>query len=90
MSPPLFISSILFEQLKYNSEHGRMSSMRTPLHPACEELSLPNILYALGDPLRLRIVEQLAAVDEAISCGDLHVGERGGEIDWVASVQSAA
>jgi DNA-binding transcriptional ArsR family regulator len=47
--------------------------MRTPLHPACEDLSLPNILYALGDPLRLRIVGQLAAVGEAISCGDLHV-----------------
>jgi DNA-binding transcriptional ArsR family regulator len=47
--------------------------MRTPLHPACEELSLPNILYALGDPLRLRIVGQLAATDTAISCGDLQV-----------------
>ena len=50
-----------------------MSSMRTPLHPACEQLSLPNILYALGDPLRLRIVGQLAATDEAIRCGDLQV-----------------
>ena len=50
-----------------------MSSMRTPLHPACDDLSLPNILYALGDPLRLRIVGQLAAESEAISCGDLHV-----------------
>ncbi len=34
---------------------------------------MPNILYALGDPLRLRIVEQLATVGEAISCGELHV-----------------
>src|SRR5215218_6931413 len=50
-----------------------MSSMRTLLHPAREELSLPNILYALGDPLRLRIVGQLAAAHEAISCGDLQV-----------------
>ena len=50
-----------------------MSSMRTLLHPTCEDLSLPNILYALGDPLRLRIVGQLAAVDEAISCGDIAV-----------------
>jgi len=47
--------------------------MRTPLHPACNDLNLPNILYALGDPLRLRIVVQLAAEGEAISCGDLHV-----------------
>ena len=46
-----------------------MSSMRTPLHPACEELSLPNILYALGDPLRLRIVGQLAAADQRSAAG---------------------
>ena len=50
-----------------------MSSMRTLLHPTSEDLSLPNILYALGDPLRLRIVGQLAALDEAISCGDIQV-----------------
>ena len=50
-----------------------MSSMRTLLHPPSEDLALPNILYALGDPLRLRIVGQLAALDEAISCGDIHV-----------------
>ena len=34
---------------------------------------MPNILYALGDSLRLGIVGQLAGADEAISCGDLHV-----------------
>src|SRR4051794_21391185 len=50
-----------------------MSSMRTLLHPATADLSLPNILYALGDPLRLRIVGQLAGIDEAISCGDIAV-----------------
>jgi DNA-binding transcriptional ArsR family regulator len=38
-----------------------------------EDLSLPDILYALGDPLRLRIVGQLAAADQAISCGDIAV-----------------
>lgn len=43
------------------------------MHPACEDLSLPNILYALGDPLRLRIVAQLAGVNEAMSCGDIAV-----------------
>jgi DNA-binding transcriptional ArsR family regulator len=50
-----------------------MSSMRTLLHPTCEDLSLPTIFYALGDPMRLRVVEQLAAADEAISCGDIAV-----------------
>ena len=52
-----------------------MSSMRTLLHPACAELGLPNILYALGDPLRLQIVAQLAAADAALSCGDIQIGE---------------
>jgi DNA-binding transcriptional ArsR family regulator len=50
-----------------------MSSMRTLLHPTYADLSLPNVLYALGDPLRLRIVGQLAVADEAISCGDISV-----------------
>jgi DNA-binding transcriptional ArsR family regulator len=45
--------------------------MRTLLHPMREELSLPTILYALGDPWRLRIVGQLAGISEAISCGNL-------------------
>jgi DNA-binding transcriptional ArsR family regulator len=36
---------------------------------------LPNILYALGDPVRLRMVAQLAAAREAISCGDICLGE---------------
>ncbi|HEU5101263.1 MAG TPA: hypothetical protein VFU22_19705 [Roseiflexaceae bacterium] len=47
--------------------------MRTPLHPACAELSLPTILYALGDPLRLKVVGQLAGLDQALSCGDIQV-----------------
>jgi len=39
---------------------------------------LPTILYALGDPLRLRMVAQLAMVnesDEQMACQDFHVGE---------------
>jgi len=47
--------------------------MRTLLHPTREDLSLPNLLYALGDPWRLRIVGQLAACNDAISCGDIDV-----------------
>ncbi|HLV97839.1 MAG TPA: helix-turn-helix transcriptional regulator [Ktedonobacterales bacterium] len=34
---------------------------------------MPTILYALGDPWRLKIVGQLAACSEAISCGDIDV-----------------
>lgn len=43
------------------------------MHPAYEDLALPNILYALGDPWRLNMVGQLAAVSDAMSCGDLEV-----------------
>ena len=46
--------------------------MRTPLHPAREDFSLPNILYALGDPGRLKIVQQLAE-----ACGDLNCHQVG-------------
>lgn len=49
--------------------------MRTFLHPARADLSLPNILYALGDPLRLKVVDQVAAAVEGMSCGDLFVGD---------------
>lgn len=49
--------------------------MRTLLHPAREELALPNILYALGDPLRLKMVGQLAAHCDGMSCGELVVAE---------------
>lgn len=34
---------------------------------------MPNIFYALGDPARLQMVAQLAAAQDAISCGDLSV-----------------
>jgi DNA-binding transcriptional ArsR family regulator len=43
------------------------------MHPVREEISLPNVLYALGDPLRLRIVGELAVAGEELSCGELSV-----------------
>ena len=42
--------------------------MRELFHPAREELSLPAVLYALSDPIRLRIVRVLAANGER-ACG---------------------
>ena len=36
------------------------ATMRDAYHPAREELSLPSVLYALSDPVRLRIVQELA------------------------------
>src|SRR5260370_34195835 len=48
------------------------------VHPSCEDLYLTTILYALGDPLRLQIVAQLAMLnesDEKMACHDFLVGE---------------
>lgn len=42
--------------------------MRTVLHPSAEELSLPSVLYALSDPVRLQIVRKLAVAGE-LPCG---------------------
>jgi DNA-binding transcriptional ArsR family regulator len=69
---------IIFEQLKCNPEGDIVSSMRTFLHPTREDMSLPTILYALGDPLRLSIVARLAqsyGSNEKIACQDFLVGE---------------
>ena len=42
--------------------------MRDPYHPARADLSLPAVLYALSDPVRLRIVRTLASEGER-ACG---------------------
>jgi DNA-binding transcriptional ArsR family regulator len=44
--------------------------MRTIEHPVTEQLSLPSILHALSDPVRLRIVQALSEAGEC-SCGML-------------------
>ena len=63
-----------FEQLNNNLDGDIVSSMRPLLiHPAREDLSLPDILYALGDPLRLRIAAGLSTINEAeekVACQD--------------------
>jgi DNA-binding transcriptional ArsR family regulator len=38
-------------------------------HPACEELELGAVLHALSDPVRLRIVAELAKGDGEYTCG---------------------
>lgn len=43
--------------------------MRILSHPVATELSLPALLHALADPVRLDIVRALAATDE-LSCAD--------------------
>ncbi|MHB8659051.1 MAG: ArsR/SmtB family transcription factor [Solirubrobacteraceae bacterium] len=46
--------------------------MRTVAHPPQEQLLLPQLLHALSDPVRLRIVRQLRDGIER-SCGQLEV-----------------
>jgi DNA-binding transcriptional ArsR family regulator len=38
--------------------------MRTLHHPRVDEITLPDVLHALSDPVRLKIVHALAQVDE--------------------------
>ena len=44
--------------------------MRSFYHPQCEDISLVGLLYALGDPVRLQIVQKLAENGE-LTCSDL-------------------
>jgi DNA-binding transcriptional ArsR family regulator len=46
--------------------------MRLISHPARDQLTLPGVLHALSDPVRLGIVEALREGDE-LSCGRLEV-----------------
>jgi len=41
----------------------------TLLHPTRDELQIANVLHALSDPQRLRIVQSLAASPEPRRCG---------------------
>lgn len=46
--------------------------MRMPLHPAKSQITLPNVLFALSDPTRLRIVKAIAENDN-INCCDIQI-----------------
>lgn len=45
--------------------------MRPFYHPQCDDISLVGVLYALGDPVRLRIVRRLAETG-SLTCADLN------------------
>jgi DNA-binding transcriptional ArsR family regulator len=47
--------------------------MRPFYHPQSADISLAGVLYALGDPVRLSIVQQLAATDE-LRCSEFDCG----------------
>jgi DNA-binding transcriptional ArsR family regulator len=42
-------------------------------HPACEELELGAVLHALSDPVRLRIVAELAEGEIECTCGSFEL-----------------
>jgi DNA-binding transcriptional ArsR family regulator len=44
--------------------------MRPFYHPQCEDISLVGVLYALGDSVRLQIVQRLAETGE-LTCSEL-------------------
>jgi DNA-binding transcriptional ArsR family regulator len=46
--------------------------MRAISHPVTEQLSLPGVLHALSDPIRLEIVRALR-VEAELFCGELDV-----------------
>lgn len=48
--------------------------MRMVRHPLPEEIELTDVLHALSDPVRLRIVRNLAACDGDRCCNALCVG----------------
>ncbi|MEU5691201.1 helix-turn-helix domain-containing protein [Actinosynnema sp. NPDC020468] len=43
-------------------------------HPARDEIRIADVLHALADPVRLRIVRELATHAEGMSCGLLELG----------------
>ncbi|GHD05390.1 transcriptional regulator [Streptomyces violarus] len=43
-------------------------SSRSLPHPECDEIRLEDVLHALSDPMRLRIVRELAAGSGELSC----------------------
>ena len=44
--------------------------MRPFYHPQCDDISLSGLFYALGDPVRLQIVQRLAE-NGALTCTEL-------------------
>ncbi|GAA2644160.1 ArsR/SmtB family transcription factor [Streptomyces lunalinharesii] len=50
-----------------------VSGARSLPHPGREEIRLAQVLHALADPMRLRIVCVLAAAEGELSCADIEL-----------------
>jgi DNA-binding transcriptional ArsR family regulator len=70
---PDTIQKSLASLLPWRIAHLQLSNshtMRPFYHPQSEDISLVGVLYALGDPVRLQIVQRLAETGE-LTCSDL-------------------
>ncbi|MGW1230410.1 ArsR/SmtB family transcription factor [Streptomyces sp. NPDC001478] len=45
-----------------------VAAARALAHPARDEIRVESVLHALADPVRLRIVRELAAADSELTC----------------------
>lgn len=45
-----------------------VTSSRDLPHPSLDEIRLENVLHALADPIRMRMVRELATADGGLSC----------------------
>lgn len=52
---------------------GALSGSRSLEHPACADIRLADVLHALADPMRLRIVRTLAAAEGELNCADIEL-----------------
>ncbi|WP_201439795.1 MULTISPECIES: ArsR/SmtB family transcription factor [Saccharothrix] len=50
-----------------------MTSSRDLPHPSLEEIRLESVLHALADPIRMRMVRDLATTDGGMSCSAFDV-----------------
>ncbi|MFJ9413009.1 ArsR/SmtB family transcription factor [Streptomyces sp. NPDC101227] len=52
---------------------GAPAGSRSLEHPAREDIRLADVLHALADPMRLRIVCALAAAEGELTCADIEL-----------------
>ncbi|TSB10545.1 ArsR/SmtB family transcription factor [Streptomyces benahoarensis] len=52
---------------------GTATGARALEHPRCEDIRLAEVLHALADPMRLRIVCRLAAAHTDLNCADIEL-----------------
>lgn len=55
------------------SASGPAVGARTLAHPARAEIRIESVLHALSDPVRLRVVRELAAADGELTCSRFDV-----------------